>query len=393
MADPKTSVPGDDEPPKKPRSTQSNKGKAPAVKEKKSQSQTPESDVVAKSAKINDSSSELILSFMKNIETSLKKQNEKLTTVCKKVQSMEDECYNEGCYENEGEYYDEGVEYDENYTPEPEATASNAETVTATSQKRSLEESSSRFASMSKKFKSHEICGDNIDSALAESVTEFFVNGIDEERYVELVKDEKTPRPSNCDGLVTVKTNQLIWDALGSNARTNDKKLQNIETAIVKAATILVKTVNKMATFEEKDEKIGECIDECSDVMALLGHANKQINWTRRDLLKPEIKDEYVHLCNHTRPFTKELFGDDVSKSAKEIEECAKISSKINRNVRGRGRPYPRPMRYRGRGRGMRRGTYHPYGTYHYAGNTAAPTTSTGEAKNYQRRGSGRARQ
>ncbi len=69
-------------------------------------------------------------------------------------------------------------------------------------------------------------------------MTEFFVNGIDEDRYTELVKDEVTPRPANCEGLVTVKTNQLIWDALGSTAKTNDRKLQTIETAVVKAATI-----------------------------------------------------------------------------------------------------------------------------------------------------------
>ena len=42
---------------------------------------------------------------------------------------------------------------------------------------------------------------------------------------------------------------------------------------------------------------------------------------TRRYFLKPEIKEDYVHLCNHKFPFTSELFGDDVSKTAREIED------------------------------------------------------------------------
>ena len=53
-------------------------------------------------------------------------------------------------------------------------------------------------------------------------------------------------------------------------------------------------------------------IENCNTVLALLGHTNRQINMARRDLLKLELKDEDAHLCNHTLPFTNELFGDDV---------------------------------------------------------------------------------
>ncbi len=154
---------------------------------------------------------------MKTIETSMKKQNARLNKVCEKMQKM-DECYNEG-YENELDYED--YEYDESCPLVEGAEDESAESSTAASRKRSIDEKdgSSRFASMSKKFKTQEICANNIDSALAENVTEFFLNGIDEDRYVEMVKDEQNPRPENhCEGLATVKTNQLIWDALGSNA-------------------------------------------------------------------------------------------------------------------------------------------------------------------------------
>lgn len=49
---------------------------------------------------------------------------------------------------------------------------------------------------------------------------------------------------------------------------------------------------------------------------------------TRRDLIKPELRFEYLHLCAQTVPYTLWLFGDDTSKLAKAIEDCSKIGHK-----------------------------------------------------------------
>lgn len=65
-------------------------------------------------------------------------------------------------------------------------------------------------------------------------------------------------------------------------------------------------------------------MDNVNDSLAFLGHANRQINLTRKDLSKPELKYEYAHLCNHQSPYTNQLIGEDVSKADKEIEDEAK---------------------------------------------------------------------
>ena len=76
----------------------------------------------------------------------------------------------------------------------------------------------------------------------------------------------------------------------------------------------------------------------------------------RRDLLKPELRNEYNHLCTHSLPYTNQLFGDDVSKTAKEIEECSKMGYKLQYGS-GRGAyGFFRPRGGRGRGRGLTRG-------------------------------------
>ena len=59
----------------------------------------------------------------------------------------------------------------------------------------------SRFKPIAKRMnnrqKDSECCDVNIDSSLAETVTDLLRNGADEERYVEWVKDEINSRPAN----------------------------------------------------------------------------------------------------------------------------------------------------------------------------------------------------
>lgn len=72
----------------------------------------------------------------------------------------------------------------------------------------------SRFSHMNKRFRSGEKCSQKIDEHLSDNITDILRNGISDERYRELMKDEKVLRPKNCDGLVPVQTDQLIWDLI-----------------------------------------------------------------------------------------------------------------------------------------------------------------------------------
>ena len=170
-----------------------------------------------------------------------------------------------------------------------------------------------------------------------------------------------------------------------------------METSIVKAATILTKAVELMGNTANANgavdgEFLSKLIEHSNDVLALLGHTNKQINVARKDFLRKEINSDYSHLCNPTLPVTKFLFGDDVSQSAKQIEDCSKLSNRMfnARPMRSRSRQRAgRLARFRaaypyGRGRG-RAQSYGTYGTY---GNPGPSTSGTsGDPKNSQTRG------
>jgi hypothetical protein len=132
---------------------------------------------------------------------------------------------------------------------------------------------------MAKRCKVQEICDSKIDDVFAENITDLFKNGMNEDQYIELTKDENTARPKNCEGLAVVRTNQLIWNVLSPMAHTADKKLQFIDKSVIKAAIILTKTVNEMAQNDQVAEKhdspnMNEYFDKCNDALALLGHAN-----------------------------------------------------------------------------------------------------------------------
>lgn len=65
-----------------------------------------------------------------------------------------------------------------------------------------------RYVNAVKKLKVKETFDKPIDDELANLVTDWFREGIEEERYGELLK--AINRPENCPALVTVKTNQMV---------------------------------------------------------------------------------------------------------------------------------------------------------------------------------------
>jgi hypothetical protein len=251
-----------------------------------------------------------IMNLLPSIQSGQQTQNVTIQSLVDKIDSLESELYNE-----DGE--DDYVDYDDDCSGQNEQSV-----ISSGKRKADDEKPLSRFLSMSKRFKIKEVCSDDVDQTLVENVTDLFHNGMDEEHYNELTKDDVNGRPDNCTGLTVVRTNQLVWDLIAPSTQQIDKKLQYIEKSVIMAAIIMTRTVNDMA----KEESCGnsQWIDNCNDSLALLGHCNRQINLLRRDLIKPYLCWDYVHLCAHSLPYTNFLFGDDVSKSAKEIETCNK---------------------------------------------------------------------
>ena len=143
-------------------------------------------------------------------------------------------------------------------------------------------------------------------------------------------------RPENCECLTSTKVNHLIWDKLKSDTRSNDIKLQRVQSNLVKGIIPIVSIVQKLVDAREKVPKdvldVPELIRAATDAIALIGAANFELNMRRRDNVKPELNEDYKHLCSSSVPFTDFLFGNDsdLSKQLKDLAEATKVSKKLN---------------------------------------------------------------
>ena len=101
---------------------------------------------------------------------------------------------------------------------------------------------------------------------------------------------------------------------------------------ILRAATILVKSllVLDRVASDDGNSVVAHEVGMVNGALALLGNANHRNNLARRFVMKREINHKYSHLCSDRVPMTRFLFGDDVSQSAKNIEDSEKLKHKIS---------------------------------------------------------------
>ncbi|KAK6185393.1 hypothetical protein SNE40_007638 [Patella caerulea] len=315
-----------------------------------------------------ESSNNDVLTILKSIQETQSAQNSRFQRLSSKV----DELYyvNDDDYENELLGYNDDTDYNED----------NLEVLPTKKPKLSTdaELSNSVYALAGEKLRVKDLCDKPINPDLASLIDNWFRDGVEEDRYNELIKS--ISRPKNCESLVTVKTNQLVWDFLSQSTRTMDKRIQNAQTSIIKGAVSLAKVTEVLGCGQPLD--VNNVLEQAMESLALFGHANKQLCFVRRDMMKPDMRGEYLHLCSQNFKYTDCLFGDDISKTVKDISDCSRISNKIGayqgrggrgRSVRGRGF---RGRYFRGHFRG--RGSGGSYGSYN------------SDAKNYQKRGQGR---
>lgn len=120
----------------------------------------------------------------------------------------------------------------------------------------------------------------------------------------------------------------------------------------MKAITALTVMLNEILIAKGTMDK-ETIMTRATDALALLGSANIDLNQVRRDLIKPELKAEYIGLSSNSSQNSVLLFGDDISQQMRDIADVNKISRRLTSTM-GRFRGSYNYTRTRGRGRGGR---------------------------------------
>ena len=53
-------------------------------------------------------------------------------------------------------------------------------------------------------------------------------------------------------------------------------------------------------------------------LLTLIAHSVYELNLSRRELIRPDLNEQYKQLCSSQTPISKFLFGDDLPKAVKE---------------------------------------------------------------------------
>ncbi|CAB4011286.1 Hypothetical predicted protein [Paramuricea clavata] len=146
-----------------------------------------------------------------------------------------------------------------------------------------------------------------------------------------------------------MRVNQLIWDNLQPNTRSQDLRFQKVQTALIKGIAAIVRTTDTALAHVTTLPAGKEIVESMTDAIALCAHANSELNIHRKELIKPDLHKDYKHLCSASLPSSSQLFGDDLSKQVKDLTEVNKVGRKMARapaySYQGRNRNIrPRPF-------------------------------------------------
>ena len=184
------------------------------------------------------------------------------------------------------------------------------------------------------RFANQDEVGEALPEELAASVNYLMSSKLEDTQMNETF--EKYPRPPNATHLRVPKVNPLIWENVSTKSKTLDLKLQRCQRPLVKGLTAVLGAFDSANLTEQQQ-----------DAVALLSNAVFELNNTRKDLLKPELNQRYAHLCKVVTPTSEWLFGDDLHKRVREMDEEQKTVG-VMRHPKPKYMPRFNPMRATG---------------------------------------------
>ncbi|CAH3041177.1 unnamed protein product [Pocillopora meandrina] len=170
--------------------------------------------------------------------------------------------------------------------------------------------------------------GPSVNTELANVVNAMLKEGLPEEKLQE--KLNKYHRLENCEFLTKVRVNQPVWDHLTPTVRSQDVRLQKVQTSIFKGMCALTNMIDKLLEHLSSLPAGNDLLQKSTNALTLFANANSELNQRRREFIKPDLHEEYKHLCSSSVPITDQLFGNDLPKQVKELTEVNRVGKKVS---------------------------------------------------------------
>lgn len=185
---------------------------------------------------------------------------------------------------------------------------------------------------MPKIFEDDERFGDEINTNIASIVEKVCLKRSD---VSSLVSDLKIP--INCKSLAPPQVNPEIWQFLERRAKSEDLHFQTIQRLLAFGIVPILHVAQNLRTKNQQLD-VKNMRESVKKSLTILTNVHFEISIRRRMSLKPHIDRRYYQLCTRNEPIGSKLFGDDVSKRLRDINEVQKLNKTFvgSKNLRGR---------------------------------------------------------
>ena len=175
-----------------------------------------------------------------------------------------------------------------------------------------LEVPAEELLDVATKFAAPHTAGLPLNTKLAATVD--FLNNqvLQEEVLIQAMSRHKAP--SNCNSLNVPVVNTPIWGNISAAIRQQELKLQRILKLLTAGITAFARSVDGDELNLDQE-----------DALALLCATQHEINGFRKNSIRPALNPKFAGLCKPPPPPPpRQLFGEDLSKRVKELDEQAK---------------------------------------------------------------------
>ena len=152
---------------------------------------------------------------------------------------------------------------------------------------------------------------------LASTMTKFRQTEARDEQKIKKLKIEYLVA-SNCPKLYVPTLNEEIIKNKNIHHyyKHNDKRWFDLQNIVLKAASPVVETANLCLGADNKNEVI-HSKDVVVKAITLLGKANHQMTFERKERLKNPFLKDYKTICEQDHSDSKQFLGDDLPDNVK----------------------------------------------------------------------------
>lgn len=128
----------------------------------------------------------------------------------------------------------------------------------------------------------------------------------------------------NLEMLVAPRLNDDIWNIIPTGTKTKDSAIQSVQKCISGGLAPIIKFADSLSRTTDR-----QLFKSLSDGIYLILAGHSGLNTLRRDLVKPELNQNFKSMCASNCPVTTNLFGDDVTKRIKDIGDVNRAGMKL----------------------------------------------------------------